>query len=172
MDSLLAQLQHQRRSIYNLNSNSQYSTKLIKNRINTAVELSPTAFNNKSVKVVVLFYEANVKFWQTVDGLFQHSDKHDKLIQKIRQSFIQGIGTVLFFTDMSVIPDQAEFQEYFNWCEQNHAIAEYAVWLTLTEMNLGASLQHYELPIQSIQSDYAIPQEWVLRAQMPFGSNL
>lgn len=76
----------------------------------------------------------------------------------------------MFFTDTSVITDKTD-AEYFNWCEQNHAIAEYAVWLMLTELGLVASLQHYTFSINhSVAAQFNIPSTWMLRAQMPFGT--
>ena len=44
------------------------------------------------------------------------------------------------------------------------------VWLVLTELGFGASLQHYtELIEEEIQSVFNVPKGWKLIAQMPFG---
>ncbi len=52
-----------------------------------------------------------------------------------------------------------------------HGMAEYATWLALTEAGLGASLQHYNPLIdEAVAAAFDIPDNWRLRAQMPFGS--
>jgi predicted oxidoreductase (fatty acid repression mutant protein) len=44
------------------------------------------------------------------------------------------------------------------------------IWLVLTELGYGASLQHYtELIEEEVQSVYNVPKGWKLIAQMPFG---
>lgn len=54
---------------------------------------------------------------------------------------------------------------------QNKGMAEYATWLALTEAGLGASLQHYNPLIdEAVAAAFDIPDNWRLRAQMPFGS--
>ena len=48
---------------------------------------------------------------------------------------------------------------------------QYAVWLALAEVDIGASLQHYNPIIDAeVAKRWDIPTNWVLRAQMPFGS--
>ena len=50
-------------------------------------------------------------------------------------------------------------------------MAQYAVWLALAEVGLGATLQHYNPIIdQAVAEAWDIPTNWKLRAQMPFGS--
>ena len=62
-------------------------------------------------------------------------------------------------------------ENFYDWSEQGHAIAEYATWLALTENGMGASLQHYNPLIDdAIHEAFDLPKEWKLRAQMPFGS--
>ena len=56
--------------------------------------------------------------------------------------------------------------------EQGSGIAQYAVWVALSEAGIGASLQHYNpLPDAAVAARWGVPASWKLRAQMPFGSN-
>ncbi|OQJ79774.1 nitroreductase, partial [Leuconostoc pseudomesenteroides] len=67
------------------------------------------------------------------------------------------------------IPLYAE--NFQDWSEQGHGIAEYATWLALTEAGLGASLQHYNPLIDDeVAKAFDVPSTWRLRAQLVFGS--
>ena len=58
-----------------------------------------------------------------------------------------------------------------DWAEQGLGGAQQAVWETLTEHDLGGSLQHYNPLIDAkIRKAFALPKSWKLRAQMPFGA--
>lgn len=57
------------------------------------------------------------------------------------------------------------------WSEQASGIAQFAVWTALSQENIGASLQHYNpLVDNDVQKTWNIPANWILRAQMVFGS--
>ncbi|MCV5410491.1 nitroreductase, partial [Escherichia coli] len=75
-------------------------------------------------------------------------------------SFRAGFGTVLFFEDTDVIKDlQQKFALYADnfpiWSEHATGIAQFAVWTTLAQEKVGASLQHYNPLI-----DEAVRKEW------------
>ena len=63
---LFKQLQQQRRSIYSLGKNIAQTPESISDIVTTAVKASPTAFNNQSVRVVVLTGNSHDKLWQIV----------------------------------------------------------------------------------------------------------
>ena len=92
-------------------------------------------------------------------------------------SFAAGTGTVLFYEDQDVVKGlQEQFPLYADnfpvWSEQSSGIAQYAVWVALSEAGIGASLQHYNpLPDAAVAARWGVPASWKLRAQMPFGSN-
>ena len=47
---------------------------------------------------------------------------------------------------------------------------QYAVWLALTELDLGANLQHYNpLMDEYVHQEFNTPASWKLVAQMNFG---
>ncbi|MBQ2419355.1 MAG: nitroreductase family protein, partial [Alistipes sp.] len=89
-----------------------------------------------------------------------------------------GCGTVLFYEDMAVIEQLKEkyttyadkFDEY---SEHTSAMHQFAVWTALEDMELGASLQHYNPLIDTaVAHQWNISKEWRLIAQMPFGTPL
>ena len=64
------------------------------------------------------------------------------------------------------------YADYFaDWAEQGIGGAQLAVWVALAQEGIGASLQHYNPLIDElIASEFDLPSNWKLRAQMPFGS--
>jgi predicted oxidoreductase (fatty acid repression mutant protein) len=104
-----------------------------------------------------------------------HEDARQQFVSKIG-TFKAAYGTILYFTDGSIVK-QYEHQyasyapNFRDWSEQAQGNANYAVWLALHDNGLGASLQHYNPVIDNaVSKAYNIPEHWILRAQMPFGS--
>ncbi|MDR1568677.1 MAG: nitroreductase family protein, partial [Streptococcaceae bacterium] len=55
--------------------------------------------------------------------------------------------------------------------EQSTGIASINVWTALSELGLGASLQHYNPVIDdAVAKVWDIPSNWKLRGQLVFGS--
>ena len=139
----------------------------------------PSAFNMQSARVVLAFGEHHDKIWSiTMDALraVVPADKFAPTEAKI-QGFAAAYGTVLFFEETSVVEKmQQQFAAYAEnfpvWSEQASGIAQFAVWVALSEANIGASLQHYNpLPDAAAAAEWNVPASWKLRAMMPFGSN-
>jgi predicted oxidoreductase (fatty acid repression mutant protein) len=87
-----------------------------------------------------------------------------------------AFGTVLFYEDQEVI-QQLQKKMPFNaadfpvWSEQTSGMAQFAVWTSLADSGMGASLQHYNPLIDSAIADYySIAPHWLMRAQLVFGS--
>ena len=167
-----------RRSIYAIGRNVTQSQEEINQLIQTAVKYSPSAFNSQSSRVVVLFGESHEKFWNFVrEALrqFVPAENFASTDSKMN-SFIAGTGTVLFYEDQDVVKGlQEQFALYAEnfpiWSEHSTAIAQIAVWTALSEVGIGASLQHYN-PVADAETAQAfdIPASWKLRAQLVFGS--
>lgn len=167
-----------RRSIYALGTNSKHSKKEIENRIREVVKHVPTAFNSQTTRVVVLFDEANNKFWDHIydvqKGVLE-GEMWD-MMSGIITGAKNGIGTVLFFEDLDAVkkmPTQGTRTEAYK--QNNNANAEYAVWLALAEMDLGASLQHFNVGYEQgfdkgTKEMFNLPETYEMIAQMPFGS--
>ena len=168
----------QRRTIYHLGSSIPISEKSIEQLVEHAVKHSPSAFNSQSARVIVLFGDAHNILWSlTKENLraIVSPDKFGATEDKIA-SFGAGAGTVLFFEDQSVVDDlMKKFALYAPnfpiWSQQSSGMLQYVVWTGLANINLGASLQHYNEVIESdVSVAFDVPSTWKLIAQMPFGS--
>ncbi|ANZ57364.1 nitroreductase [Fructilactobacillus lindneri] len=173
-------LQKKRRSIYALGKNITKTDEEIYDVIKKSVRESPTSFNSQSVRAVVLFGDSNKKLWNiTLDKLHEVSkseDAFEKTANKVNNSFKSGIGTVLLYTDEKVVKNlENKFPSYaanfYDWSEQAIGIADYSIWVALAEMGIGASNQHYNPLIdEEVAKEFNIPDDWILRAEIPFGS--
>ena len=140
----------QRRTIYNIGKNVKDPAQELDQVIRSAVRLSPSAFNSQSSRVVNLFGQAHQDFWNIVKETLRQmipADSFQATNDKI-DSFAAGFGTALFFEDQEVVKClQEQFAAYADnfpiWSEHSTGIAQFAVWLALSERGLGASLQHY-----------------------------
>ena len=168
----------QRRTIYAVGKNVALTPEQIESVIKEAVNHSPSAFNSQTSRIVTLFGDSHLQFWNIVretlrkivpDAAFEGTNA------KIN-SFAAGYGTVLFYEDQDVVKSlQEQFALYADnfpvWSEHSSAIAQFAVWTALSEQNIGASLQHYNPIVDAeIAEIFDIPANWKLRAQLVFGS--
>ncbi|WP_436462800.1 nitroreductase family protein [Acinetobacter seifertii] len=167
-----------RRTIYAIGKNVALDHTKIEETIREAVKHSPSSFNSQSSRVVTLYGESHAKFWNLVREALRKivpADSFAGTNAKI-DSFVAGVGTVLFYEDQAVIKSlQEQFELYADnfpvWSEHSTAIAQFATWTALSELGLGASLQHYN-PIVDADAAAAfdVPANWKLRAQLVFGS--
>ena len=168
----------QRRSIYAIGKNVSQKPEQLDAVIQEAIKQSPSSFNSQSSRAVTLYGESHTKFWEIVRGTLRKmvpEENFESTSQKI-DSFSAGYGTVLFYEDQDVIKDlQDQFPLYADnfpvWSEHSSAIAQFATWTALAEINIGASLQHYN-PIvdEEVAQTFDIPANWKLRAQLVLGS--
>lgn len=179
MSKTFFELQQQRRSIYSIGKNVNVPKEQLLDLVKKTVREAPSSFNSQSSRVVVLFGEAHEKVWNIALDVLRKivpADAFAATEQKINACFKSGFGTVLFFEDQNVVKGlQEKFPAYADnfpiWSEQASGMAQYAVWLALTEAGLGATVQHYNPLIDAeVAAEWGIPASWKLRAQMPFGS--
>jgi predicted oxidoreductase (fatty acid repression mutant protein) len=172
-------LQKQRRSIYNLGKNVDLSKEKLNELIKETIRNTPSSFNSQSSRAVVLFGAEHEKLWDIVLDTLRKivpAEAFAATETKVNNCFKAGFGSVLYFEDQSVVEGlQQKFPSYADnfpiWSEQSGGMAQYAVWLALAEVGLGATLQHYNPIIdQAVAEAWDIPTNWKLRAQMPFGS--
>ena len=168
----------QRRTIYAVGKNVALTPEKIESVIKEAVNLSPSAFNSQTSRIVTLFGESHLQFWNIVRETLRKivpEAAFEGTNAKIN-SFAAGYGTVLFYEDQDVVKSlQEQFALYADnfpvWSEHSSAIAQFAVWTALSEQNIGASLQHYNPIVDAeITEIFDIPANWKLRAQLVFGS--
>lgn len=168
----------QRRTIYAVGKNVALTPEQIESVIKEAVNHSPSAFNSQTSRIVTLFGESHLQFWNIVRETLRNivpEAAFEGTNTKIN-SFAAGYGTVLFYEDQDVVKSlQEQFALYADnfpvWSEHSSAIAQFAVWTALSEQNIGASLQHYNPIVDAeIAEIFNIPSNWKLRAQLVFGS--
>ncbi|MCO7175825.1 nitroreductase family protein [Sporolactobacillus kofuensis] len=171
-----------RRSIYALDKNVKVSKEEIVKTIQDAIKYAPSAFNSQTAHAVVLFGEESSKIWgeggiaeQELRKVIPEGQSFEPTAQKLA-SFNAGVGTILFFEDQAVVKGlQEKFALYADnfpvWSEHSTGIAQFSVWTALSEIGIGASLQHYNPLIdEAVQATFELPKSWKLRAQMPFGN--
>ena len=175
--SFLAHMK-QRRTIYAIGQNVPIAADQIEEIIKEAVRNSPSAFNSQTSRIVTLYGESHAKFWSIVRETLRKIVPEDSFAStnaKIN-SFAAGYGTVLFFEDQDAVKSLQEqfplYAEHFPaWSEHSTGIAQFAVWASLAEQYIGASLQHYNPVIDDeVAATFDIPKNWKLRAELVFGS--
>jgi len=167
-----------RRTIYALGDNSQYSNEEIADRIREVVKQAPSAFNSQTSRAVVLFGDANEKFWDHIYDVQKDVLQGDMwdMMSGVMVGAKDAVGTVLFFEDLNAVeqmPAQGVRQEAYK--QNNNANAQYAVWLALAELDLGGSLQHFNVGYEQgfdkgTKELFDLPESYEMLAQLPFGS--
>lgn len=162
-----------RRTYYNIDKNIPVSEKEIEEKIKEVTELVPDAFNMKSARAVLAFGEKHDLLWDEIYNVFEGKVPREKI-----DSFKAGAGTVLFFYDQETVEKmQGQFSAYAEnfpiWANQANGMLQISVWAVLRELNVGASLQHYNPVIDAkVKELFNVPESYKLLAQMPFGGIL
>ena len=179
MNSQFNSLAANRRSIYALGDNLSQTPEEIFDLVKQTIKNSPTAFNSQTVRAVVLFGKSSDKVWEIVEDALRKIAKSPDAFEQTKSkidSFKAGYGTILYFTDTTIVHqlenDYPSYAANFaNWAEQGLGGAQQAVWPALAEQGIGASLQHYNPLIDdAIHQVFNLPADWQLRAEMPSGS--
>jgi len=160
----------ERRTYYNINSEMPVKEEEVEKAVKELTELVPDAFNMKSARVVVAFGEEHRKLWDGIYDAFEGKVPREKI-----DSFKAGAGTVLYFYDEETVKAlQEKFAGYADnfpvWANQANGMLQISVWTALREMNIGASLQHYNPVIDElVRKQFNVPDNYKLIAEMPFG---
>ena len=178
MSGHFASLAKKRRTVYTLGKTLPVSDDTVIETIEEAIRQAPSAFNSQTSRALILLGKEHEKFWELTRAQLRKlvpADKFQPTSDKI-DGFAAAAGSVLFFEDQDVVKSlQEKFPLYADnfpvWSEHSTGIAQYAVWLALTEIGIGANLQHYNPLVDAdVQAEWGIPASWKLRAQMNFGS--
>ncbi|WP_142415032.1 nitroreductase family protein [Hathewaya massiliensis] len=159
-----------RRSYYEIDKNLPVSKEKVEKNIKEVTELVPDAFNMKSARVVLVFGDKHDLLWDEIYNVFKGKVPREKT-----NSFKAGAGTVLFLYDEDTIRlMQNKFEIYADnfpiWANQANGMLQLYIWSMFRDLNIGASLQHYNPAIDSkIKEIFDIPENYKLVAQMPFG---
>lgn len=160
-----------RRTYYNIKKEMPVSIEKVIEVVEEITELVPDAFNMKSSRVVIVHGEMQNKLWDKVYDVFGGKVPREKI-----DSFKAGAGTILYFYDKKVVESlQNQYPAYADnfpvWANHASAMLQIAVWSGLRELEVGASLQHYNPVIdKAVKELLNIPEEYVLIAEMPFGA--
>ena len=167
----------QRRSHYEY-AKSTISDQTLIQLTKDLLSTTPSAFHSQSQRIVLLLGEKHDTFWDLVLERLRYEvpeEKFPRTHAKI-QGLKNGQGTFLFYDDTDVTKQMEErFPLYGEsaqlWAYESNAMLQYATWLGLTQLGLGASLQHYNPLIDQVTQDaFQLPAQWKLIAMMPFGS--
>lgn len=167
---MMKDILEKRRSYYQLNKALPMAEQEVQTLVEDILSLVPDAFNMKSQRLVLALGEKQEQLWDAIYDAFSGKVAREKI-----DSFKAAAGTVLYFTDRSVIEamqaQYALFAENFPvWASQANGMLQFSVWAALREQNIGASLQHYNPVIDdAVRKLFALPESWQLVAQMPFG---
>lgn len=159
-----------RRTYYSIRRELPVSIDEVVRLMEQLTESVPDAFNMKSSRVVVVSGEMQDRLWNRIYDVFEGKVAREKI-----DGFRTGAGTILYFYDGKVVEGMMErFATYADnfpvWANRSSGMLQLAVWSGLRELNIGASLQHYNPVIDdAVKELLGLPKEWVLVAQMPFG---
>lgn len=166
-----------RRSVYDLNDTLPISEEELKKLIEEVTVASPTSFNMQSSQVVVLMNNAHHQLWDIVTDTLKEivPEEAFKSTQKKMKMFDQAKGTILFFEDQDIVEQmKTDFplykDQFDSFAYHSMGILQGNIWNALAEVNIGASLQHYNPLIdERVRKQFDLPANWQLTAQMVFG---
>lgn len=179
MPNKFIEMMKERRTIYNIDSSLPISQEKLITLVKEAVKEAPSSFNSQTSRVVILFGDEHKKLWHNITKETLKEIVAKEIFtttEKKIDSFAAGAGTILFFEEQNVIKElQQKFPLYADnfpvWSEQSSGMAQYAVWASLAQEKVGASLQHYNPLIdEKVHASWKIPSAWKLRAQLVFGA--
>jgi predicted oxidoreductase (fatty acid repression mutant protein) len=171
-----------RHSQYNLGKNIDGTSAVA--TLKEAVRLAPSAFNAEPGRVLILTGAAQNKFWGELLPLDLKAEMTRQgapesawlaTAEKL-SGFEAAYGTALFFEDQEVVRNLQETYPLYaaafpSFSEQDSGIIAVAAWTALSEAGVGANLQHYNPVVdESVKKEWQVPESWVLKSQLVFGS--
>lgn len=171
-----------RHSEYALSPEWVTSEEEVEALLGEVLHLTPSHFNSQPVRMVLLKGEAHKAHWKLIEEILIDrigKEAYDKNTRgKIEGAFLSGAGTVVFFDDTTITKNMInQFPAYAhnfpNWAQQVQGSHQLMVWLGLTSLGYGASLQHYNgIDDDKVKEQLGVPKEWDFIAHMPFGKVL
>jgi predicted oxidoreductase (fatty acid repression mutant protein) len=176
----LAAILAERHSIYAIGNKIPVSDDKVVELVKRVVAAVPSAYNSQSQKVVILFGDDHKKVWDITRETLRKIVPEDKFARTNAKmdSFEAGHGTILFFDDRDITEDfETKFPSYKDnfevWAQQANGMLQLAIWASLEDIDIGASLQHYNPLIDDeIKTTFNLPKNRQLIAEMPFGEIL
>ena len=177
-ESAFIQQLKQKKSIQKLGKKLPHDQAYLIELIQSAVNSSPSVINLQTTRIVILFEEAHITFWNLVKEI-QRTQVPEQYFSAIEYKLGQAAaayGTVLFFEDQFILqnlqknlPINAE--QIPVWSDQSLGMAQYAVWSALAEEGIGSNFNYYNPVIDyKISQYFQINSNWKLQTQLVFGS--
>jgi predicted oxidoreductase (fatty acid repression mutant protein) len=168
-----------RRSIRALQPKTTVPDSTIIKLAEAAILTVPSAFDNQSTRLTVLFGNDHLKLWSiTADALrpkIGETRWNEGFKEKIA-NFSNAYGTIMFWDDQSCVAAMKEHaadiykDKADEWVQQSNGMHQYYMWTALEALGLGVNLQHYNPLIDAeVQKTWSVPADWKLKAQMVFG---
>ena len=166
-----------RRSEYSLDARD-VDTDAVIARIKGIAGSVPSAFNAQSARVLFLVGEDHDRFWAMVEDVLRERSRDPerfKGTQAKLAGFRAAAGTILFYEVDSKTRELMEAHPSYRgmfpqWAEHGNAMMQFAVWCAITDMGLGANIQHYNPLIDDRAAEMlSVPDGYRLVAQMVFG---
>lgn len=166
-----------RRSEYSLDARD-VDTDAVIARIKGIAGSVPSAFNAQSARVLFLVGEDHSRFWAMVEDVLRERSRDPerfKGTQAKLAGFRAAAGTILFYEVDSKTRELMEAHPSYRgmfpqWAEHGNAMMQFAVWCAITDMGLGANIQHYNPLIDDRAAEMlSVPDGYRLVAQMVFG---
>ncbi len=167
-----------RRSVYALGKSLPKDEASINKLVSDCVSQCPSAFNSQSSKAVILYGKNHDDLWDLLQNKMKQllpAEALEETLGKIG-AFKAAYGTILFYENQEVVGDlEANFPRYAHnfqpWSQQSSGMLQFAVWAGLSELNIGANIQHYnELIEEDLYAMFDIEKKYKLVSQMPFGN--
>lgn len=168
-----------RRSSYSIENKLPVEEKEIEKIIENALINYPSLLSSQSARIILLIGEKHLRLWQIVKNMLRRAmpdEPYFKAENKINNSFASGYGTILFFEDTATVKSLENkypiYKKHFKkWSSESIGMLEFIIWTYLANINVGASLRHYNPLIDNdVKKEFNIPSKWVLISQMPFGA--
>ncbi|KAI1122691.1 nitroreductase [Nemania abortiva] len=168
-----------RRSLHVLSDDVKVPDSRVEEILRHAILHSPSPFNCQSGRAVLLVKEEHKKFWDMAFEVAKaavappiFAAAYEPRIKLFRAAY----GTILFYDDPAPVNAIAEKRPLLKdhlpqWMDHANGMLQYAVWTMLAAEGLGCNLQHYNPMVNARASElWNIPDTWLLRAQMVFGT--
>ena len=168
-----------RRSYYDLGRDVEVTDGDIIAAIEDAVRFTPSAYNSQSQRAAVMLGSQHEALWNITETALRKKigdQRYAGATEEKIEGFRSAYGTVLFFDDMTKTCETgnrfpSNVGNFPVWAQQSSGMLQFATWMILEDMGLGASLQHYNPLIDAqVRERWGLPSDWKLIAQMPFGS--
>lgn len=177
VDMEFAEAVRSRRSEYMLDAEG-VDTDAVLSSLRDVAGSVPSSFNAQSARMFMLVGDDHRRFWGIVEDILRERSRDPerfKGTQAKLAGFSAAAGTILFYEINSkteaLMEEHPSYRALFpQWAEHGNAMLQFATWVAIRDMGLGANIQHYN-PIvdESVAEVFGIPEGYRLVAQMVFG---